>query len=64
MTVVLKTVAYGTFPREGRDRIQAVQGWHGGLLLHAEHGRALRRMQVQSDDVSHFGFELGIVAGR
>jgi hypothetical protein len=50
--------------REGQDRIQAVQGLNGCLLIDAEYGRVLRRIQVQTDDVSGFHFELGIVAGH
>jgi hypothetical protein len=64
VTVVLKTVAFGASRREGQDRIQAVQGWNGCLLIDAEYGRVLRRIQVQTDDVSGFHFELGIVAGH
>ena len=64
MAVVLKTVAFGASRRERQNRIQPVQGLNGRLLIHAEHGRVLRRIQVQTDDVGGFRFELGIVAGH
>src|SRR5439155_27306119 len=50
--------------REGQDRIQAVQALNGCLLIDAEYGCVLRRIQVQTDDVSGFHFELEIVAGH
>jgi hypothetical protein len=37
---------------------------NGGLLIDAEHGRVLRRVQIEAEDVGGFGFELGIVAGH
>ena len=64
MTVVLKTVAFGTSRREGENRIQPVQGLNGCFLIDAEYGRVLRRTQVQTEDVSRFCFELGIVTGH
>ena len=64
MTVVLKTVAFGTSRREGENRIQPVQGLNGCFLIDAEYGRVLRRTQVQTEDVSRFRFELGIVTGH
>lgn len=63
MAVVLKTVAFGASRREGQDRIQAVQGLNGRLLIEAEYGRVPRRIQVQTDDW-RLHFELGIVAGH
>ena len=51
-------------PGERQDRIEAVQGLNGGLFIDAEHGRMLRRIQVQADDVGGFAFEVRIVAGH
>ena len=62
--VVLEAVALGASRRERQDGIETIQGLNGGLLIDAEHGRMLRRAQIEADDVGGFGFELGIVAGH
>jgi hypothetical protein len=62
--VVLEAVAFGASRRERQDGIETVQGLNGGLLLDAEHGRVLRRVQIEAEDVGGFAFELGIVAGH
>jgi hypothetical protein len=36
---------------------------HGGLLIDQEHGRVLRRVQIEADDVGGFAFAFAIVAG-
>jgi len=64
VTVVLEAVAFGTSRRERQDGIETIQGLNGGLLIDAEHGRVLRRTQIEAEDVGGFGFELGIVAGH
>ena len=64
MPVVLEAVTFGASRRERQDRIETIQGLNGGLLIDAEHGRVLRRVQIEADDVGGFGFELGIVAGH
>ena len=62
--VVLEAVAFGASRRERQDGIETVQGLNGGLLIDAEHGRVLRRVQIEAEDVGGFAFELGIVAGH
>jgi hypothetical protein len=42
MPVVLEAVTLGTSGRERQDRVQAIQGLNGRLLLDAEHGGMLR----------------------
>ena len=42
-------------------RLRAVQGLHRGLLVHAQHDRVLRRVQVQPDDIDQFLLEFRIV---
>ena len=37
---------------------------NSGLLINAEHGRVLGRLQIEAEDVGRFGFELGIIAGH
>ena len=64
MPVVLEAVAFGTSRRERQDGIETIQGLNGGFLIDAEHGRVLRWVQVEAEDVGRLTFELGIVAGH
>ena len=64
VAVVLEAVAFGASRRERQDGIETIQGLNGGLLIDAEHGRVLRRVQVETEDVGGFAFEIGIVAGH
>ena len=54
MAVVLEAVPFGASRRERQDGIETVQGLNGGLLIDAEHGRMLRRAQIEAEDVSGF----------
>jgi hypothetical protein len=49
---------------KGQYRVQAIQRLNGGLLIHAEHRRMPRWIQVQANDVGGFGLEFRIVAGH
>ena len=62
--VVLKTVAFGASWRERQDGIETIQSLNGGLLIDAEHGRVLGRVQIEAKDVGRFDFEIGIIAGH
>jgi len=64
MAEVLEAVPLGATGRKRQHRIEPVQSLNGGLLIHTEDGSMLRRIQVQPDDVSRFGFEIRIVAGH
>ena len=64
MPVVLEPVTLGAARRERQNRVEPIQGLNRGLFIDTEHGRMLRRMQVQTDNVGRFAFELGIVAGQ
>jgi hypothetical protein len=64
VAVVLEAVAFGASRRERQDGIETIQSLNGGLLIDAEHGRVLRRAQIEAEDVGGFAFELGIVAGH
>src|ERR1022692_4706276 len=44
--VVLEAVAFGASGRERQDGIETIYGLHGGLLIDAEHGRVLGRVQI------------------
>ena len=64
MAVVLEPVAFGTSRRERQDGIETIQGLDSGLLIDAEHGRMLGRVQIEAEDVGSFGFEFGTVTGH
>jgi hypothetical protein len=61
VAVVLEAVAFGASRRERQDGIKTIQGLNGGLLIDAERGCGLGRVQVEAEDVGGFGFELGAV---
>ena len=48
---VLKSMAFGTPRRQGQHRVFAIERLNRGLLVHAEHGCVLRRVQVQPDHI-------------
>src|ERR1017187_5417315 len=64
MPVVLKAVTLGASWRERQNGIETIQGLNGGLLINAEHGRVLERVQIEAEEVGRFGFEIGIIAGH
>jgi len=64
MPVGLETVTFSASRRQRQDGIETIQGLNGGLLIDAEHGRVLGRVQIEAEDVGRFAFELGIVAGH
>ena len=64
MTEVLKAMAFGSARRERQDRIEAIQGLNSGFLIDTKHSRMLRGMQIQSNNVGSFGFEVGIIRGH
>ncbi len=61
MPEVLKPVALGAAGRERQNRVEPIQSLNRGLFIDTEHGRVLRRMQVQTQNIGRFAFELGIV---
>src|SRR5271169_5594688 len=62
--VVLKSVTFGASWRERQDGIKTIQGLNGSLLIDAEYGRVLGRIEIEAEDVGRFGFEIGIIAGH
>ena len=42
------------------DRLGAVERLDLGLLVHAQHDRVARRVQVQTDDIADLGLKLGV----
>jgi hypothetical protein len=48
--------------RSRQHGVEPIQSLNRGLFVDAEHGRMLRWMQVQTDDIGRFGFEIRIVA--
>jgi len=64
MPVVFKSVALSPARRKRQHRIKTIQRLNGSLLVDTEHSSMLRRVQVQPDNVSRFGFEIRIVVGH
>jgi hypothetical protein len=44
--------------------VQAIERLNGAFLIPTKHGRVLRRMKVEADDVSGFRLEVRIIAGH
>ena len=51
VAVILETMSFGPAWRKGQNRIQAVQGWDGGLFVYAKRRRHDPAGQIQADDV-------------
>ena len=64
MTEVLKPVSFDAPRRKRQHRILAVKCLDGGLLIHADHRRVLRRIQIQPDHLSGLGLELWVVGDQ
>ncbi len=62
MPVIFEAVPFGSPGRKRKHRIEAIQSLNRGLLIHAKHGRVLRRLQIQPDDIGCFGLEIRVVA--
>jgi hypothetical protein len=57
-------VPFGSPRRQRQHRVEPIQSLNGRLFIEAKHSCMLRRMQVQTDNVSRFAFEIRIVAGH
>lgn len=64
MALVLEAVALRPPGRKRQPRVHAIQRLDGGLLIHAEHGRMLRRVEVQADDFGRLSLEVRIIGGH
>jgi hypothetical protein len=51
MPEILKAVALGTHGREGQNRIKPIESLNGALLVHADHGRVGRRLEIEADNI-------------
>jgi hypothetical protein len=51
VAVVLEAVAFGASQRDRQDGIKTIQGLNGGILIDAEHGCVLGRVQIEAEDV-------------
>jgi hypothetical protein len=58
MTEVFKPVTLGAARRKRQYRVEQVERLNRRLSIHAEHCRVLRRIQVQTDEVGRFRFEI------
>ena len=59
---ILKPVPLGASRREWQHRILAVQRLDRGLLIHTEHRRMRRRVQIQPNDVGGLLLKIRVVA--
>jgi len=64
MAVVLEPMTLGASRRQRQNGVEPIQSLDRGLLVDAEDRGVLRRIQVQSENIGRFAFELGIVAGQ
>ena len=64
MSEVLEAVTFRSARRKGKDGVLPIQRLNGALLIDAEYCGMLRRVQIQSDDVSGLGFKIRIVGGK
>ena len=60
MPDVLEAVSLGATGRQRQNGIAAVERLNRGLLIHAEDGGMLRRIQIQADDLRRLLLEIGI----
>ncbi len=63
VSVVLESMPLGASRRERQYGVKSIERLNGGLLVDAEDGRVLWRVEIQADDVGGLTFEVGIVAG-
>jgi len=64
VAIIFKSVALGSTRRQWEDRVQPIQRLDRRLFIHAEHGRVLRRVQIEPDDIGCFAFKLWVVASH
>ena len=62
--VVLQPMPFGSSRRQRQHRIVAIERLNRRLLVHAEHRRVRRRVQVQPDDVGSLLLEVRIVGAH
>src|SRR5262245_20756741 len=64
MSVILKAVTFGPAGRQRQDGIQAVQSLNGRFLVDTKDGRMLRWVDVETNNISRFGFKGRIIGGH
>jgi hypothetical protein len=62
MTVIFKPVALGAAWTQRQNRVEPVQRLNGTLLVDAKHCGVLRRIEVKTNNIGSFRFEIRIVA--
>jgi hypothetical protein len=60
MPVVLEAVSLGASWRQRQYGIEPIESLNSGLFIDTEHGRVMRRIEIEPDHVSRFRFEVGI----
>ena len=64
VAIVFKAMPFGPPGRQGQHRILTIQGLNRGLLIDTKHGRMLRRVQVEADDVGRLRLKVRIIGGH
>ncbi len=64
MTDGFNAMAFGTPRRQGQHRVCAIERLNRGFLVHTEHVRVLRWMQIQTDHIGRLGLNLRGVGGQ
>ena len=64
MSGVFESVAFGSSWRQGQHWIESVERLNGRFLINAEDGGMTGWVQLQTDDVGGFAFEVRIVRGH
>src|SRR5690349_12661774 len=64
VTKVLKSVPLDSPWRQRQHRIKAIKGLNRSLFVDTEHRPMCRRIQIQPNDVSRFGFKLRVIRGH
>ena len=64
VTDVLNAMAVGPPGRQGPHRVVAIERLNRRLFVHADHGRVLRRVQIQADHIGRRGLNVRVVGGQ
>jgi hypothetical protein len=64
MAVVFEAMPFRPARRQRQHWVEPIQSLDRCLFVNAKHGRMLRWIQVQANDVRRFGFEIRILTGH
>ncbi len=64
VSVIFEAMPFRPPRRQRQHRILSVQRLDRGVLIHTKHGRMLRRIQIQPDDIGRLRLEVRVVGGQ